>query len=130
MATMTQFVPTVVLQDFDLPQREAAFFYGLFLRGHSAEQLRRDIEVPQAVLLTVADQGMGIAANDLPHIFDRFYRGEHMPTYESPWKVPQGTGLGLTIARAIVQAHQGHIMVVSTPDAETIFTVKIPNVIG
>ena len=39
------------MQDFELPQREAAFFYGLFLRGHSAEQLRRDIEVPTAVLL-------------------------------------------------------------------------------
>src|ERR1700730_17883472 len=38
-------------QDFDYPQREAAFFYGLFLRGHSADELRRDIEVPPAVLL-------------------------------------------------------------------------------
>lgn len=37
--------------DFDFPQREAAFFYGLFLRGHSAAELRRDIEVPPAVLL-------------------------------------------------------------------------------
>ena len=37
--------------DFEYPQPEAAFFYGLFLRGHSAEELRRDIEVPQAVLL-------------------------------------------------------------------------------
>jgi hypothetical protein len=37
-------------RDFELPQREAAFFYGLFLRGHSAEELRRDIEVPPAVL--------------------------------------------------------------------------------
>ncbi|HUO34845.1 MAG TPA: hypothetical protein VMU43_07620 [Candidatus Acidoferrum sp.] len=39
-----------VLQDFQFPQREAAFFYGLFLRGHSAEELRRDIAVPAAVL--------------------------------------------------------------------------------
>lgn len=38
------------LQDFQFPQREAAFFYGLFLRGHGAEELRRDIEVPAAVL--------------------------------------------------------------------------------
>jgi hypothetical protein len=38
------------LHDLDFPQREAAFFYGLFLRGHSAEELRRDIEVPAAVL--------------------------------------------------------------------------------
>jgi len=37
-------------QDFQFPQREAAFFYGLFLRGHSAAELRRDIEVPGAVL--------------------------------------------------------------------------------
>jgi hypothetical protein len=40
-----------IQHDFDFPQREAAFFYGLFLRGHSAEELRRDIEVPPAVLL-------------------------------------------------------------------------------
>ncbi len=50
MAMMPQFVPVEVVNDFDFPQREAAFFYGLFLRGHSPEQLRRDIEVPPAVL--------------------------------------------------------------------------------
>lgn len=38
------------LQEFQFPQREAAFFYGLFLRGHSAEELRRDIAVPAAVM--------------------------------------------------------------------------------
>jgi len=37
-------------RELELPQREAAFFYGLFLRGHSADQLRRDIDVPPAVL--------------------------------------------------------------------------------
>jgi hypothetical protein len=50
MATMPQFVPVEVVNEFDFPQREAAFFYGLFLRGHSPDQLRRDIEVPAAVL--------------------------------------------------------------------------------
>jgi len=50
MATPAQFVPADTLQELDFPQREAAFFYGLFLRGHSADQLRRDIEVPSAVL--------------------------------------------------------------------------------
>ena len=50
MATIAQFMPNEVLADLDFPQREAAFFYGLFLRGHSPEQLRRDIEVPAAVL--------------------------------------------------------------------------------
>jgi hypothetical protein len=42
--------PEETVQDFQFPQREAAFFYGLFLRGHPAEKLRRDIEVPAAVL--------------------------------------------------------------------------------
>jgi hypothetical protein len=51
MATMSTFMPAEVTTDLEYPQREAAFFYGLFLRGHSAEALRRDIEVPQAVLL-------------------------------------------------------------------------------
>jgi hypothetical protein len=50
MGTTLQFIPPQVAPEFDFPQREAAFFYGLFLRGHSAEQLRRDIEVPPAVL--------------------------------------------------------------------------------
>src|SRR6266478_1580391 len=50
MATMPQCVPSEVVHDLDFPQREAAFFYGLFLRGYSAEQLRRDIEVPPPVL--------------------------------------------------------------------------------
>ena len=43
-------LPAEVIADLDFPQREAAFFYGLFLRGHAPEQLRRDIEVPAAVL--------------------------------------------------------------------------------
>ena len=79
-------------------------------------------------LIQVIDNGKGIHADDLPHIFDRFYRGEHMPIYEAPWKIPQGTGLGLSIARAIVMAHKGSITVLSTPDTETIFTVKLPRI--
>jgi len=50
MATIAPTLPAEVLADLAFPQREAAFFYGLFLRGHSPEQLRRDIEVPPAVL--------------------------------------------------------------------------------
>lgn len=50
MATIAPMLPNEILADLDFPQREAAFFYGLFLRGHSPEQLRRDIGVPAAVL--------------------------------------------------------------------------------
>ena len=50
MASSVQFAPAETLTDFEFPQREAAFFYGLFLRGHSADKLRQDIEVPPSVL--------------------------------------------------------------------------------
>lgn len=51
MATATPYLPAAeITVDLEYPQREAAFFYGLFLRGHSAEKLRRDIEVPAVVL--------------------------------------------------------------------------------
>jgi hypothetical protein len=50
MATVAPILPADVIADLAFPQREAAFFYGLFLRGHSPEKLRRDIEVPPAVL--------------------------------------------------------------------------------
>lgn len=43
-------MPVEITTDLEYPQREAAFFYGLFLRGHPAERLRQDIEVPPAVL--------------------------------------------------------------------------------
>jgi hypothetical protein len=50
MAATVSFAPSDTVTDFEFPQREAAFFYGLFLRGHAADKLRQDIEVPPAVL--------------------------------------------------------------------------------
>jgi hypothetical protein len=50
MATISPFLPPETTADLEFPQREAAFFYGLFLRGYSANELRQDIEVPPAVL--------------------------------------------------------------------------------
>jgi signal transduction histidine kinase len=56
------------------------------------------------IVVEVADTGEGIAAQDVPHIFDRFYRGEPSRSRETG-----GTGLGLAISRAIVEAHGGRI---------------------
>jgi hypothetical protein len=50
MAAIAPVLPVEIATDLEFPQREAAFFYGLFLRGHSAERLRQDIAVPPAVL--------------------------------------------------------------------------------
>lgn len=76
-------------------------------------------------LLQVIDNGKGIDARDLPYIFDRFYRGEYMPRYDTA-APPAGAGLGLSIAQAILLAHNGDIAAASEPDKETAFTMRIP----
>jgi two-component system OmpR family sensor kinase len=69
--------------------------------------------------LQVADTGSGIAPEDLPHVFDRFYRGENRGR-------AGGAGLGLAIARQLVAAHDGQIEVASPPGAGTTFTITLP----
>jgi heavy metal sensor kinase len=80
-------------------------------------------------VLTVSDTGNGISPEDLPHVFKRFYRGDKSRT-GSPPSLGFGTagsaGLGLAIAKAIVEAHGGAIEVSSTENAGTTFTVRLP----
>ncbi len=73
------------------------------------------------VLLHVADTGSGIAPDDLPFIFDRFYRGD-----SSRSQMMGESGLGLAIARSLVEAHGGRISVDSTLGSGTRFTVALP----
>lgn len=73
-----------------------------------------------SVTLTVGDTGIGIFAEDLPHVFDRFYRAEKSRTSGN-------TGLGLAISKAIVEAHGGGLEVSSKPDVGTLFTVRLPS---
>jgi signal transduction histidine kinase len=72
-------------------------------------------------LLTIADTGIGISADDQRHVFERFYRA---PTVAD--RAIQGTGLGLTISKAIVEAHDGSISVQSDPGRGTTVLVRIP----
>ena len=76
---------------------------------------------PHAITVSVADEGPGIARADLPHIFDRFYRANSDLT-----KRAKGTGLGLYLAKAVVEAHGGQIWVESTPGQGTVFSFTIP----
>lgn len=86
------------------------------------------------VLVQVQDSGIGIAAEALPHIFDRFYRADPArtaPTHASASSQPNinrsaGSGLGLAIAKVIVENHHGQIQVASTPNQGTTFTVLLP----
>ena len=71
--------------------------------------------------VTIEDNGIGIDAADLPHIFDRFYRVQADRARNTG-----GTGLGLAIVKAIVQAHHGSIQVDSQLDLGSKFTMRLP----
>jgi len=87
--------------------------------GHVRVTARKD---PDEVVITVTDDGDGIPANQLPHVFERFYRGDTARSRDS-----SGSGIGLTISKAIVDAHGGTIMVFSDgPGQGSAFEVIVP----
>ncbi len=77
------------------------------------------------VRLVVSDTGMGISSEDLPHIFERFYRGEktRLPARS---RVTGGSGLGLSIVKWCVEMHGGRVFVDTTPGSGSRFTVEFP----
>jgi two-component system sensor histidine kinase BaeS len=75
----------------------------------------------ERVTIQVADTGSGIAPEDLPHVFDRFYRGD-----KSRSRRGGGAGLGLAITRQLVTAHGGQIEVASAPGLGTSFVIALP----
>jgi signal transduction histidine kinase len=80
-------------------------------------------ENAEAVIFTVRDTGIGIAAGDLPHIFERFWRAD--PARSRTGDRP-GTGLGLSITKWIAEAHGGSITGQSRPGRGSVFTVRLP----
>lgn len=79
-------------------------------------------ESDEGTRLSVRDNGVGIPPEDLPYIFDRFWRGDRARTRASG----AGSGLGLAIARQLVHAHGGQISVESQPGEGAVFTVVLP----
>ncbi len=85
-----------------------------------AAPLKREEDAP-GLRLSVQDNGSGIPAEDMPYIFDRFWRGDRSRSHSGG----SGSGLGLPIARQLVQAHGGHISVESEPGVKTVFHIDL-----
>jgi signal transduction histidine kinase len=74
-------------------------------------------------VLEVSDDGIGITAEHLPRVFDRFYRADGS-------RSSAGAGLGLSIAQSIIRAHHGQITIASEPGQGTVVSVRLPRVEG
>ncbi|MDP9468032.1 MAG: HAMP domain-containing histidine kinase [Chloroflexota bacterium] len=79
---------------------------------------------PDGAMLVVRDSGPGILAAELPHVFDRFFRGTNVGDARA-----SGSGLGLAIARSIVEMHGGQIEVASAIGEGSAFTVRLPRAV-
>jgi two-component system sensor histidine kinase BaeS len=87
-------------------------------RGTAVRLAARPVD--GGVTLSVADQGPGIPADHVPHLFDRFYKAD-----ASRAGVSGGSGLGLSIVKAIVERHGGTVSVTSRP-GQTVFELRLP----
>jgi len=76
------------------------------------------------VEIAVSDTGEGIAAEDLPHVFERFWRAD--PSRARDDRLAGGTGLGLSVAQSLVEAQGGRIWAESTPGEGTVFRFTLP----
>ena len=91
---------------------------------YNQEGGRVDVRVDQVnghAMVSVSDNGIGIPTNELPHIFDRFYRVDKART-----RAEGGCGLGLAICQSVVEAHGGQITARSEPDHGTTLEVRLP----
>jgi len=73
------------------------------------------------IIVSIADQGMGIAVEDLISLFEKYFRVKASPEHQIP-----GTGLGLLVARTLVEAHEGRIWAESKLGEGTIFYFSLP----
>lgn len=107
---------------FDFPLMEIVFTNLLLNAAEysppdSLIEIRAEVEGDR-MCISISDQGPGIPAEDVPKIFDKFYRGQKTHRF--------GAGLGLSIAKAIIEIHEGTIIATNRPNGGTTFTITLP----
>lgn len=91
----------------------------IMVHSKATQILLNIIESSQQAIITLTDNGRGILPEKIPHIFERMYQCDDS-------RSSKGNGLGLSIAKELVNAHKGTINVASTPNFETTFTITLP----
>lgn len=110
----------VVVAEDDAKQAELIRRY-LEHEGHEVILVQDGRAALGQIRIEVSDTGSGIAPEDLPHVFDRFWRAE-----KSRSRQTGGSGLGLSIVRKLIEAHGGTVEARSTPSAGSTFTLRLP----
>jgi signal transduction histidine kinase len=125
--SLTSQVPTrPVMADFDR-ERIVQLLTNLVGNGLKFTPRGGQVQVnltdaPEGAILQVRDTGPGIPAAELPHVFERFFRGTNVGEARA-----SGSGLGLAIARSIVEMHRGRIEVASAAGSGATFSVHLPH---
>jgi two-component system, OmpR family, sensor histidine kinase KdpD len=119
----------------DIPDRLPPLYVDFDLIGQAMKQLLDNADrysppgsaiavsarlASDSVVVSVADSGPGVKADEQSRIFDKFYRGMHSSRFR------EGTGMGLSIAKGIVEAHGGKITVSAGPEGGSVFSVQLP----
>ena len=93
--------------------------------GHLVVRLGLDPQYPGYIAVHFSDSGVGISDKDLPHVFERFYRGEPR-TAEGKLLDPRGLGQGLFVAKTVAEAHGGMITARSQQGKGSTFIMLLP----
>ncbi len=126
--TASDAAPVVAAVDVQLIERAVANLVDNALKFSSPGstitlRAQRQNGSPPTACITVSDQGTGIAPDDLPHLFDRFYQSRHQA---APATGEGGKGLGLAIVKRIAELHGGNLSVDSAPGRGTVVRLTLP----